>query len=42
MDNRVTGLFPLGKLIATPGALEALVRARQSPAEFLNRHVHGD
>jgi hypothetical protein len=35
-------LFPLGQIVATPGALEALERAGQLPAEFLNRHVHGD
>jgi len=32
----------LGHLTATPGALEALVRAVQSPAEFLARHQSGD
>jgi hypothetical protein len=34
--------FNLGKLVATPGALEALVEAAQSPMDFLNRHVRGD
>jgi hypothetical protein len=34
--------FPLGKLVATPAALEALVEASQSPMDFLNRHVRGD
>jgi hypothetical protein len=32
-------LFPLGKLVATPGALAALQKARQSPADFLSLHV---
>ena len=35
-------LFPLGRIVATPGALDALTRANQSPQEFLNRHVMGD
>lgn len=35
-------LFPLGQVVATPGALEALEQAGQSPSEFLERHVHGD
>lgn len=34
--------FPLGRVVATPGALEALEQAKQSPAEFLDRHVLGD
>jgi hypothetical protein len=34
--------FPLGQVVATPGALEALERTRQSPIEFLARHVGGD
>lgn len=34
--------FPLGQCLATPGALEALAEASQSPSEFLVRHVQGD
>jgi hypothetical protein len=34
-------LFPLGKLVATPGALAALQKAGQSPAELLSLHVRG-
>ena len=34
--------FPLGQVTATPGALRALERAEQLPAEFLDRHVNGD
>ena len=34
--------FPLGRVVATPGALEALQRAGQSPLEFLARHVRAD
>jgi hypothetical protein len=35
-------LFTTGPIVATPGALSALERANQSPAEFLRRHVAGD
>ena len=34
-------LFPLGKLVATPGALAVLQKAGQSPVEFLSLRVHG-
>jgi hypothetical protein len=34
--------FSLGRIVATPGALESLQNAGQSPAEFLNRHARGD
>jgi hypothetical protein len=34
--------FELGRVVATPGALRALQRAEQLPAEFLDRHVAGD
>ena len=35
-------LFPLGQILATPGALDALSRASQTPDEFLRRHIAGD
>jgi nucleoid-associated protein YgaU len=35
-------LFPLGQIAATPGALETLARANQTPGEFLLRHISGD
>jgi hypothetical protein len=35
-------LFPLGQIVATPGALQALERAEQLPGEFLDRHGNGD
>ena len=35
-------LFPLGQIVATPGALDALSRAGQMPDEFLRRHAAGD
>ena len=34
--------FPLGQVLITPGATEALQKTGQSPAEFLARHVAGD
>ena len=37
-----TTKFPLGRLVATPGALRALEQSGQSPADFLGRHVQGD
>ena len=35
-------MFPLGRIVATPGALGALERANQSTALFLARHAGGD
>jgi hypothetical protein len=34
--------FLLGRLVATPGALDALQDAGQNAVAFLNRHQHGD
>jgi hypothetical protein len=34
--------FSLGRVVATPGALEALAEAGQSAIEFLRRHQAGD
>ncbi len=34
--------FNLGRIVATPGALEALEESGQSPGDFLERHVQGD
>ena len=31
-------LFPLGHLVATPGAIVALAATGESPAEFIARH----
>jgi hypothetical protein len=47
-DNPQTGeitrheKFSLGRIVATPGALEAVQRAGQSPLDFLARHVNAD
>ena len=35
-------LFPLGQIVATPGALAALERAQQAPTCVLVRHASGD
>jgi hypothetical protein len=35
-------LFPLGQVVATPGALAALAQANQSTWTLLQRHVRGD
>ena len=34
--------FPLGQIVATPGALEALAESGQTPDFFLDKHVQGD
>jgi len=38
----VRALFPLGHLLATPGALSALQRTNERPTDFLSRHAAGD
>lgn len=35
-------LFPVGRLVATPGALAALEDAKTSVFELLSRHLRGD
>ena len=35
-------LFPLGRIVATPGALDALQQAGHTAQEFLARHSAGD
>ena len=35
-------LLPLGQIVAAPGALAALERAKQPPTCFLARHAIGD
>ena len=37
-----TPLFPLGRVVATPGALAALTAAGELPHRYLARHVRGD
>lgn len=38
----VTPLFPLGDVVSTPGALEAMKAANVSPLALLHRHLRGD
>jgi hypothetical protein len=40
--QKLRPLFPLGQVVATPGALAALETAGQAPYEFLVRHVCGE
>ena len=40
--TRLTAKFPLGQIVATPGALEAMQASGQTPAFFLDRHVTGN
>ena len=35
-------LFPLGRTVATPGALKTLEESGESPGFFLSRHQRGD
>ena len=37
-----TAKFPLGRTVATPGALDALKEAGEGPAYYLDRHITGD
>lgn len=34
--------FNLGQVVATPGAIEAMEEAGNTPLDFLMRHVNGD
>ena len=40
--SRRIALFPLGRLLATPGALEVLTRGSVDGMALLGRHVQGD
>lgn len=35
-------LFPIGRVVATPGALAALEAAGELPYHYLARHIRGD
>ena len=35
-------LFPLGRLVATPGAIEALEASSETALPYLQRHAAGD
>ena len=38
----MTAQLPLGRVVATPGALKMLMEARAHPFEYLARHATGD
>jgi hypothetical protein len=38
----MTGPLPLGRVVATPGALKALSEAGEDPLRYLARHASGD
>ena len=38
----ISPLFPLGEVVSTPGALEAMQAANVSPLALLHRHLTGD
>jgi hypothetical protein len=40
--NRLLPKFSLGRIVATPGALQALEEPNQNPFEFIERHQVGD
>jgi hypothetical protein len=41
-SNRPRARFPLGDIVATPGALAALREAKQTPLALLARHQQGN
>lgn len=42
LARAVAGTFPLGRLLATPGALRAMVAAEDTVFPYLARHARGD
>jgi hypothetical protein len=42
MNTQKQRLFQLGQVVATPGALEALIRNNTTGTEYLSRHATGD
>ena len=42
MTTTSTARFQLGRILATPGAINAMSEAGESPLRLLRRHVHGD
>lgn len=40
--NRQLPLFPLGQVVATPGALDLLDKVSVSPGSLIERHRRGD
>ena len=35
-------LFPLGRLVATPGAIDLMFASKVTPASLIDRHLGGD
>ena len=42
MPDQPAVLFPLGQIVATPGALRLMEQYHVSPLSLLTRHVQGD
>jgi hypothetical protein len=42
MTQTTEQLFPLGKLVMTPGALECMVKYAVDPVQLIKRHARGD
>jgi hypothetical protein len=42
MSNKPTNRFPLGQIVATPGAIQAMQDAGQTASVFLSRHAACD
>lgn len=42
VNSPIKPKFPLGQILATPGAIEALNEAGQTPLEFIARHAACD
>lgn len=42
MSMTLNRSFSLGRVLATPGALDVLEASGQSPSEFLSRHARND
>ena len=40
--NNKPAKFPMGQIVATPAALQAIQDAQQTPFEILSRHQQGD
>ncbi len=41
-DSRHHPHLALGRILATPGALQVIEHSGQTPADFLSRHARGD
>ena len=41
-DNKLSGRFPLGRLVGTPGAIERMKQYNIKPEDLIRRHASGD